>query len=394
MRRDTRLTPIHRRQRIDISITGTIYGGLVLFMCVAAVNTQASLLFGIFGVMVGVLMVSFLISTIVLQRITVRRMLPDQAIVAQPAVIHYVIKNRKRIWPSLSVTISELDAQGFVRQPHAYLLHVANQQAATISCEVIPKRRGLHLFNRYQISTSFPFGFIKRATERALPDTLLIFPAITPVDRHLLAQIRSDESLGHNVRQRVGGQDEFYGLKPYRQGESPRFIHWKRSARTGNLVSRQMTRESPPRLLLVVDTFNPDGNDATIARIERSIAQAASLVEAASLAGFAIGLVCRGEHWVSVKPNRGKRHQRELLTILARLPSNRAWDTQSIIEHASMMNDPRATKILFSIGGISSRGYASGMFVIAADSADAARWFPFDPSIDFLNVAPIQRATK
>ena len=371
-----------------------IYSCLMVFMGIAAINTQASLLFGVFGLMIGVLLVSGLISWMLLKRLDVRRLLPDQAIVGQPVVIHYAIKNRKRIWPTLSMTISELDAQGFVRQPHAYLLHVANQQSATVSCEVIPKRRGPHAFDRYQLSTSFPFGFIKRAAERALPDTLLIFPAIAQVDRQLLSRFKSAESIGQNVRPKVGGQDEFYGLKPYREGESPRMIHWKRSARTGVLVSRLMTQESPPRLVIVVDTFNVDGKDSTVARIERSIAQAASLVEAACESNLSVGLVCRGEHWVSVKPNRGKRHKRELLTILAKLPTNRAWDTDSIIEHASTMNDSHVTTVLFTIGGISSsRNVSTNAFVIGAESADAARWFTFDKSIDFANMAPIERVT-
>ena len=37
---------------------------------------------------------------------------------------------------------------------------------ATVPVELLPKRRGLHRLNRHQISTSFPFGFIKRAIER------------------------------------------------------------------------------------------------------------------------------------------------------------------------------------------------------------------------------------
>jgi uncharacterized protein (DUF58 family) len=58
------------------------------------------------------------------------------------------------------------------------MLHAAGGMSATVPVEIVPKRRGLHTLNRYQISTSFPFGFVKRAVERQHTDTFLIFPAL------------------------------------------------------------------------------------------------------------------------------------------------------------------------------------------------------------------------
>ena len=109
---------VRTRPSLDFSVTGLIYCGMLLFMGVAAINTQANLLFGIFGLMIGVLMISGVISRWVLRRLTVRRMLPEYAAVGAPVRITYEIDNRKRWWPTLSVTIAELDAsQAFDRQP-------------------------------------------------------------------------------------------------------------------------------------------------------------------------------------------------------------------------------------------------------------------------------------
>src|SRR6185312_7005382 len=133
-----------------------------------------------------------------------------------------------------------------------YMLHAAAHQTATVPIEVMPKRRGLHEMERYQVSTSFPFGFIKRAVERKQRDTMLVYPAIGQVDPRLLSACRSADTAGAHMRPRRGGQDEFYGVKEYRTGENPRLINWRRSARTGVLVAKEMTQVSPPRLLLLV----------------------------------------------------------------------------------------------------------------------------------------------
>src|SRR4029453_14246242 len=103
--------------------------------------------------------------------------------------------------------------------------------------------------NRYQLSTSFPFGFIKRATDHLQEESLLVYPPIAEVDPKLLQLMKSAESTGTTMRPRRGGMDEFYGLKEHREGESPRFIYWRRSARTGTLVAKEMTHVSPPKII-------------------------------------------------------------------------------------------------------------------------------------------------
>jgi uncharacterized protein (DUF58 family) len=293
--------------------------------------------------------------------------------------------------------VAEIDGvQGFRRQPHAYLLHVAPRGTAAINCEVVPKRRGIVQLNRYQLSTSFPFGFIKRAIVAQQHDTVLIFPPLAVVDPKILTHFRSAELIGTNMRPKQRGTDEFFGLREFRPGESPRLIYWKRSARTGVLVMREMTQVAPPRIIVVVDTFNPDGSADRGVQIEKSIAQASSLIEAASEAGLAVGFATRGEQWHIIEPKRGKRHKRELQTLLAKLPSGSAQrvdDAHTALAQAASIANPFTTLVLmtggteFSVSNDSRRG--SGV-IIGCDSPAAKEWFSFDAAIDFRSVGPLE----
>jgi len=117
-------TPVRRQPAFDFSVTGLIYCATMMLMGVAAINGQVNLLFGIFGLMCGTLLVSILICRMVLARLTATRRIPEQCFVGRPATIVYQIKNRKRIWPSLSVTLTELEGnEAFEAQPTAYMLH-------------------------------------------------------------------------------------------------------------------------------------------------------------------------------------------------------------------------------------------------------------------------------
>ena len=55
------------------------------------------------------------------------------------------------------------------------MLHAAARMTATVPVECPEAPRPARV-DRYQISTSFPFGFIKRAVERQHKDTSLIYP--------------------------------------------------------------------------------------------------------------------------------------------------------------------------------------------------------------------------
>src|SRR5262249_22739554 len=271
-------------------------------------------------------------------------------VVGQTLTVTYEFANQKRFWPSLSVTVAELDgAEAVQKQPHGDLLHAAPKNTARVPVGFIPKRRRLHTLDPHPINTASPFGFIKRALERRREDHLLIFPAMSPVDPRLLQQMQSAESSGPMMRPRRGGVDEFYGLKEFRTGENPRYIYWKRSARTGTLVAKEMTHVSPPRLLLLVDTHAPAARATEEqAAVEKSIAIAASLVNHAIEQGLPVGLFAWSDEWVAISPNRGKRHRRDLLTILARLPMNTTHPVSALMNASFALQESTTTTVLLT----------------------------------------------
>jgi uncharacterized protein (DUF58 family) len=392
------VTRVRRKSGIDLSMTGLIFVAMLFFMGLAAVNSQANLLFGVFGLMIGVLIVSSLISRIVIRGIDVRRVVPDHGIVGRPMPVTYEFRNRKRLWPSLSITLAELDGvEGFTRQPMCYMLHAAPRTTAVVPSEFVPKRRGLHELDRYQISTSFPFGFIRRARTQRHKERVLVLPALADVNRQLLTQMRSAETTGPAMRPRPGGQDEFYGLKEYRAGESQRSIYWRRSARTGTLVSKQMTQVAPPRLLVLVDTFLADRSPEQHVLVERVIAMAASVASAALEEGLSVGMYAWSGDWIGVHPTRGKRHRDDLLSLMARLPLNAAHGTEELLAGAgnflragtsAVLVTPRDVQV-----GLPDRTRTS-MLVVSAAAPLAAAWFNFDPDVDFATCMPPDQQPK
>src|SRR5688572_22965031 len=388
-------TPVRRRPALDMSVTGVVYIAMMVFMGAAAMNSQANLLFGVLGLMMGIGFVTYSINRLVLRKLAVTRALPEHGVVGRHCVYTYEVTNNKRYWPSFSVTIAELDgADAFLRQPQGYLLHAAARMTAVVPCEVVPRRRGLHLLERYQVATSFPFGFIKRAETRRRRDAILIYPALAEVSPRVLSLARSAENTGAHMRPRRGGNDEFYGVKEYRAGESPRRIYWRRSARTGTLVSKEMTHVSPPKIVILLDTFVADDSAAACEAAERAIAMAASLASLALEAGMPVGLcVWSGADLVQVDPTRGKRQRRDLLTILARLPVNRTRGVDALVSNSEAHRKSGTTTYLVTPRNITmTLGEAArgGTIILSPATEQARAWFTFDPAVDFATCSPVE----
>ena len=127
-----------RRPSLHFTGAGWTYVGMMLFMGVAAINTQANLLFAVFGLMIGVLLISGVISRLVIRRLTLDRSLPDHACVGDAITVGYRVTNSKRFWPSLSVVLAELDGvDAFTKQPQTFLLHAAPGMTATVPTVLI-----------------------------------------------------------------------------------------------------------------------------------------------------------------------------------------------------------------------------------------------------------------
>jgi uncharacterized protein (DUF58 family) len=205
------------------------------------------------------------------------------------------------------------------------------------------------------------------------------------------------------MRPRRGGQDEFYGVKEYRPGDNPRRIYWRRSARagaTGTLVAKEMTQVSPPRLLIIVDTYagpktnakaRPNGNDqAAAAMVEKAIAMAASLAARALDDDLSVGLLAAnggssGEY-IAVSPSRGKRHRNDVLSLLARLPANHERNASGLLAHASRLMKSGTTAVLVTpatSGPECDPKVQGALVVLCAASPSADAWFRFEPGIRF-----------
>jgi uncharacterized protein (DUF58 family) len=128
---------------------------------------------------------------------------------------------------------------------------------------VLP-RRGWHDWGPVAAISGYPFGLVRRRVAVSAASRVLALPRPGTLSRESLRQyLRGADPRGERVHRRgwhhVAAQAEFHGLRPFRPGDSPRWIHWRTSARRGELTVREMEDVPGEDIVLVLDTETAAG---------------------------------------------------------------------------------------------------------------------------------------
>ena len=245
---------------------------IVLFFLILGVanHTQSNLLYIAFGLMVGALISSLALSWFMLRGLEVQRLLPLHGVASENSILRYRVVNHKSWMPVFGLVITEnwgTGNNGYKKsgpvaefparlkgRPHGWILHIGPNQSVQCDAVCWPLMRGQLRFERIIVSTAFPFGIIHRVMEIEQPDQLLVYPRLYRVNRKILSEMtRTDAGGGRKHRDQPGGHEEFFGLREYRPGDSLKLVDWKRTACTGELVTKELNQASPPRVMIVLD---------------------------------------------------------------------------------------------------------------------------------------------
>jgi uncharacterized protein (DUF58 family) len=172
-----------------------------------------------------------------------------------------------------------------------------------IELPVAAPRRGIVRIERLHLLTTYPFGLFRTWTWVHAPIQMLVYPQPSgslPMPTHF------GTKTGATPRANTGS-DEWLGLRPFRDGDSPRQVDWKAYAREAPLLVKEYSATGAE---LRVFDFDALANLPLEARLE----QLARWVVDAEGGGERYGL--KLPHTV-IKPDRGPEHRHQCLAALA-----------------------------------------------------------------------------
>lgn len=119
-------------------------------------------------------------------------------------------------------------------------------------------RRGPIGATSWQITSSDPLGLFRSRRQYADSEVALVLPRFTS----LAARVETRELEASVAAPRAGSGTELFGVREYRPGDALRRIHWRSSARRGELVVREF---EPPGVRTLGIFCDPSPASATVA---------------------------------------------------------------------------------------------------------------------------------
>ncbi|MBX9582991.1 MAG: DUF58 domain-containing protein [Gemmataceae bacterium] len=147
-------------------------------------------------------------------------------------------------------------------------------------------RRGRHRFTRPVIGSDYPFGFVRYDRPSGEPAEVVVLPAVGAIDaeglRRWAAHAAGDSVQNRRVlRRATADQADVRGVRPYRPGDSLRWVHWRSSARRRELMVREYDAAPTPELVLAVEPWLPaKPTPADHYRLEAALSLAATVAKA------------------------------------------------------------------------------------------------------------------
>lgn len=306
-------------RRLQFTREGKYFVGITLGVGLAAINTGNNLLYLLLGMMLSLIIASGVLSEVSLRALTVTRQPPARIFAQRPFLMGIGLCNGKSRLPSFSIEVEDLVGPRaldkkcyFLKLPPGRLQHTSYRHTFS--------RRGRYTYSGFRLSTKFPFALFRKSRLVAAPGQVIVFPQLSPPPAIVPPPSRRS---GAELRGAKGRQGEFHGLRQFREGDDPREIHWRSTARHGRAMIREHEEELARRVTLLVDNALPDGercsDEASLAGLERVVSLCASLAADFLGRGYAVRVVPRGEvlpPWL-LAPHELPR----LLRTLALLPA-------------------------------------------------------------------------
>jgi uncharacterized protein (DUF58 family) len=242
--------------------------------------------------------------------LTARRTVrPARLHVGESARVELAVANRGRITTPVLTLRDPVAGTVGARVRLAPLRPGKERQAAY---RLPTSRRGVLSVGPLEAIRSDPLGLARRRLTISGTVEVIVYPRVDrisppPGGREQPASVRNRQMV------QAARRDSFRGLREYVAGDDLRLVHWRSSARTGDLVVRQDEQPRPRATAVVLDVRRTAHAGLSL---ERAVSVAASVVLAGRKAGQEVVLAATDGTAMLLRPGESAAAVLEYLAIV------------------------------------------------------------------------------
>jgi len=242
-------------------------------------------------------------------------------------------------------------------------------------------RRGHFRVEPLQIRTGDPFGFFEASASVGQGVAVVVYPRIErlPMWRLPAANIEGSHAAPERTLQT---SPLATAVRPYAPGDAFNRIHWKSTARHGEIQVKEFELEQTADAWIFLDLERAvQGGRGEESTVEVAVRAAASIAAKALLENRAVGLTVNGHRQAMVPVDRGSRQHLKIMQLLAAVEGDGTTPLAECLVNAAGRLRRGMTAIVITastdagwvrpIAAFRSRGIASVVVTLDADAADA-----------------------
>lgn len=220
--------------------TGAVLLAVVILVIASPPSTvDHELMAIIWAALIAVLIVGVAVPLALIRRVEVDVQSPRDATVGEPVAVTVMLRGR-----SAGLEVRALDPTGRWQRAQA---------PGRGTVEHLADRRGVFGAMRVEVRVTAPLGILAAHRVHAvlLPRTVEVAPRAIPVTWLPSPAPITDGAVDRSMAAATG--DLVRSVRPYVSGDAPHLVHWPSSARTGELVVRELERPAPLGQAVVLD---------------------------------------------------------------------------------------------------------------------------------------------
>ena len=255
---------------------GWLLSGLTVFFFGSATNTMSGWLYALSGGSLALLGVAAVLPGKSLRSLEVRRRTIEPVSAGDQITVELEIENRAREPKTL---LQVVDILPFVLgEPIVRPIEVIDPNSIyrdTYYLEV--RQRGVYRWQEVNLRTAAPLGLFWCRRSRGVKAVAVVYPQVLPLSTcPIIDRIGQEDSpqFYNRSRSQTATEGLTRNLRPYRHGDPTRLIHWRTSARYGELRVRELeVAAGGQEIIIALDSaaaWQPE-------EFERAVTVAASL---------------------------------------------------------------------------------------------------------------------
>lgn len=329
---------------------GQLMVALCTILFIAAIVSNIPQVYVIFSFFFSMLILSYILFPSDLSGLAAKRYLGDRhAFEGETVDIKLDVTNNRftkfflEIWDVFPAVLKKKEGQDYI------VTRLGKNQRLECEYSIECYKRGVYSIGPIKIRTTDPFGFFVHEDKILSFFDLTVYPHRVNIDRLPLKTTRSFVKIGAMSSPARGDVGEFHSIREYRQGDDLKYVHWKSSARTGELVVKEFERVTSTDIMIFLDM--EELHDVGIGRettFEYGVRIAASVSDYALKKGNNVGLIAHGQKRGVISVDRGEQQFIRILNFLAGCEANGELPIEEVIQNEGKFLECGSTAIIIT----------------------------------------------